>query len=174
MHEPPQGHASVRYAEGFTAEGGEHSRCLEWHQNRRPPVALKRLEFDSHQPTLWDKPPSGCRLDWQGKQARTRQCHRRAASRASSAHEHLGATETGGRPDEIAGGVRATADAVGWSRRGRVSEEGMQRRTQAAAGAQLAEAARIRTQAAGISACTGDRPRSCQVPARAQKNSTES
>jgi transposase len=169
MHEIPKGHASVDYREGLAAKGREYSWRVERHQNRGPSVASERLEVDSHQPTLRDKPASRYRLDPQSQQAWTRQCSRRTTFRSSNSRELCCTTETGRCVDEVAGGIRAAAHAMGRCCRGRVPAQGMQCRAQATTSAQLAQATRLRSQAADIRVYTGHRRRSCRLPARAQK-----
>ena len=169
MHELPKGHACFHYRGSLTAKGREHSRCLEWHQNCRAVAALERMEIDSDQPTLWSKPAGRCRLDPQGQQARTGQCARRATSRPSHAPEPCSREEAGRSIDEVAGSIRPPAHTLGRCCRGRVPAQDMQRGTQTAAGTKLAEATRIRSQAAGIPIYTSHRRRRCRVPARSQK-----
>jgi len=169
MHEPPKGHASFHHPEGLAAKSGECSRCLEWHQNRRAPVAFERVEIDSHQPALWHQPAGSHRLDPQSQQAWTRQRARRTTPGSSNSHEPGSTTETGRGIGKVTGGIRSAAHAMGRCCRGRVPAQGVQRRSQAATSAQLAETARIRSQAAGIPVCTSHRRRRCRVPARAQK-----
>jgi len=169
MHEPPKGHASFHNTEGFTAKGGEHSGCLEWHPNRRSFAAFKRMEIDCHQPALWNKPAGGYRLDPQSQQVWAGRRVRRTTPGSPNSHEPGSATETGRGTDEIAGGIWSAAYSLGWCRSGRVPAQGMQCRVEAATSAQLAEATRIRSQAAGIRVYTGHRQRRCRVPARTQK-----
>ena len=108
-------------------------------------------------------------MDPQSQQTWARQRAGRATSWSSDSRESGNTRETGRGIDEVAGGIRFAAHAMGWRCSSRIFAESMPRRAQTTTSTQLAETTGICSQAAGISVCAGHGQRRCRIPAWAQK-----
>ena len=169
MHETSQIDAPVAYSESLAAQGGDNPRCLVRNSHRWLAVAFDWLENDGRESPVRREPTSDRGLGSQSQQQRDRQRARRTASWQTHTHGSGNAKQVGGGAGEIAGRFRIAAHSLGWRCRRRVSGEGLQRSLETTAGTELAQAPRLRFEAACLPVYSSHWRGCGQVSPRAQK-----
>jgi len=94
------------------------------------------------------KSTGGRGLDWQSQPEGARQCGRRTSSWQTYTDGSCYPAQVGKGIDKISARFWVASHSLGWSRRGRVPAEGLQRSIAPTTGTQLAQAPRVRFETA--------------------------